>query len=243
MADFSYLGSGRIYLREIGASAGLIEVGNCSALSFAITEDVKELKDYTQPGGGTANEVRRIQSVEASFTMHDLSGPNLARALYGALTTIATAAVVDESHVVQAQGDFIPTTFMPSSIGAVKVLAATMVENVDYEKRPSGIRIIPGGGIDPADAVLISYTKSDHDVVNALVTSGKEYEMFFDGLNEARSGKRTSVNAFRVKIGAAQSLSLIGDDYAGLEVTGKLLKDTTKVGAGISQYFKAAIQA
>lgn len=243
MADFSYLGSGRIYLREIGASAGLIEVGNCSALNFAVNEDTIELKDFTQPGGGTYNEVRRVASVEASMTMHDLSGANLARALYGAKTTVATAAVVDESHVVAAQGDFIPTTFLPSAIGTVKVLAATMVENVDYEVRPSGIVIIAGGGIDPADAVLISYTKAGYDVVNALVNSGKEYEMVFDGLNEARSGKRTRISAYRVKIGAAQNLSLIGEDYAALEVTGKLLKDTTKVGAGISQYFKVEIQA
>jgi hypothetical protein len=241
--DYSYLGSGKAYLREIGGAAGLIEVGNCSSLNFSITEQEIELRDYTQPGGGTYNEVRRIESVECSITMHDLSGPNLARALYGANTTVATAAVVDEPHTVAAQGDFIPTTHLPSAIGAVKVLAATMVENTDYEVRPGGIYIIPGGGIDPADVVLISYTKAGADVVQALVNSGKEYELVFDGLNEARSGKRTRVSAYRVKIGAAQNLGFIGEEYAALEVTGKLLKDTTKIGAGVSQYFKVEIQA
>jgi hypothetical protein len=243
MADYSYIGSGKVYLREIGGSAGLIEVGNCSAVNFSITEETVELKDYTQPGGGTYNEVRRISAVESQITMHDLSGPNLARALYGANTVVSTTPVVDEPHTVAATGSFIPTDTLPSAIGAVKVGAATMVENTDYEVRPGGIYIIPGGGITASNVVLISYTRAAADRVQALVNSGKEYEMVFDGLNEARSGKRTRVSAYRVKIGAAQNLGFVGDEYAALEVTGKVLKDTSKIGAGVSQYFKVEIQA
>ncbi len=65
----------------------------------------------------------------------------------------------------------------------------------------------------------------------------------FDGLNEARSGKRTRVTAHRIKIGALANLGLIGEEYAAIEATGKLLKDTAIVGAGISQYFKVEIEA
>lgn len=242
MEDYSYLGSGIIYLREIGGTQGLREIGNCSALNFAVTEDTVELKDFTKPGGGTKNEVRRISSVEAQFTMHDLNADNLARALYGVTASEATAAVVDEAHTVAAQGDFIPTDFLPSAIGTVEVLAATMVEDTDYEVRPGGIYIIPGGGIDPADVVLITYTKADSMTLEALVSSGKEYEMLFDGLNEARSGKRTRVRAWRVKPGALANLGLIGEEYGAAEVTGKVLSDSTKVGASISKYFKVEIQ-
>jgi hypothetical protein len=49
------------------------------------------------------------------------------------------------------------------------------------------------------------------------------------------------VHAYRVKLGAAQNLALIGDEYAVLEMTGKLLKDTSKVGGGVSQYFKVKV--
>lgn len=240
--DYSYIGSGKVYLREIGGSAGLIEVGNCSALSFGVTEESKELKDYTQPGGGTYNEVKRVSAVEASVTMHDLSPANLARALYGSTSAITSAAVTDESHAGVQPGDFVPTDELPSEITSVKVAAVSMVEGTDYEVRPGGVYIIPGGSILADDTILISYTKAAADVVEALTSSGKEYEMLFDGLNEARSGKRTRVRAWRVKIGAAANLGLIGEEYAALEVTGKLLKDTTKTGAGVSQYFKVEME-
>ena len=240
--DYSYLGSGRIYLREIGGTAGLVEVGNCSALSFAVTEETKELKDFTQPGGGTQNEVKRISSVEATMTIHDINAANLARALYGSTNAVTTQAVTDEAKADVVVGAFVPTTSLPSAIGAVKKGATVLTENTDYEVRPGGILIL-GGAISTGDDITISYTRAAADVVQALTSSGKEYELLFDGLNEARSGKRTRVNAYRVKPGALQSLGLIGEEYGALEVTGKVLKDTTKVGAGISQYVKVEIQA
>lgn len=306
MADYSYLGSGKAYLREIGGTAGLLEVGNASALSFSVTEDVKELKDFTQPGGGTYNEVRRISAVECAITITDLSPTNLARALYGSSTGVASAAVSNESAVVYP-GAFTPFVHLPASTPTPTVVPAqaaasaranttaytlgqyvtpavangyyykattagtsggtpptypttigatvsdgtvtwtcagktALVANTDYEIRPGGVFAYSGSTI-AGETWTVGYTKATADLVQALVNSGKEYELLFDGLNEARSGKRTRVNAYRVKIGALQNLSLIGEEYASLEVTGKLLKDTSKNGAGVSQYFKVEIEA
>lgn len=243
--DYSYLGSGKIWLREIGGSGGLTQVGNASQLNFSVTEETKELKDFTQPGGGTYNEVRRISAVEMSATLHDLNAQNLARALYGAATTEATATVPDEAHNDIVIGALIPTNFLPSAITAVKEGSTTLTLNSDYTIEPSGVVILSGGtnALANGDDITITYTKADQDVVQALVNSGKEYELLFDGLNEARSGKRTRVRAWRVKVGALAQLALIGEEYAAMEVTGKLLKDTSISGAGISQYFKVEIQA
>lgn len=299
-ADYSYLGSGKIYLREIGGSAGLIEAGNCSALNFSVNEDVKELKDFTQAGGGTQNEVRRISSVECSITFHDINATNLARALYGTASSVTSAAVVGESVTVYpnalapfanvplstvtptvttptttaranttpytlgqylipaaangyyykvttagTSGGTVPT--YPTTVGAtvtdgtaVYTVAGktTPVAGTDYELRGGGLFVF---NTLAGEVWTVGYTKAATDVINALTTPGKEYELFFDGLNEARSGKTTTVNAYRVRLGAAQDFALIGDDYAGLELTGKVLKDTTKTGAGISQYFAAKI--
>lgn len=242
--DYSYLGSGKIWLREIGGSAGLTQVGNASQLNFSVTEDTKELKDFTQPGGGTYNEVRRISAVEMSATLHDLSAANLARALYGATSTETTATVTDEAHADIIGGELVPTNYLPSAITTVKKGATTLTVNVDYTVEPSGIVPIlgGGGGLAAGDDIAITYTKAAQDIVQAIVNSGKEYELLFDGLNEARSGKRTRVRAWRVKVGALAQLALIGEEYAAMEVTGKLLKDTSITGAGLSQYFKVEIQ-
>jgi hypothetical protein len=242
MSDYSYLGSGKIYLRDRSGSLGFTEVGNCSALAFNVTEDTIELKDFTQSGGGTYNEVKRISAVESAITMHDLSAANLARALYGTTSAVTTGTVTDESHSAN-KGEFVPTNFLASAITTVKVGASTKTEGTDYEVVPGGISILASGTIADASTVLITYTKAVTDVVNALTSSGKEYEMVFSGLNEARSGKKVRVSAYRVKIGALASMGLIGEEFAAIEATGKLLKDTSKTGAGVSQYFKVEIEA
>lgn len=306
MDDYSYLGVGKIYLREIGASLGFIEVGNCSALNFGVTEEEKKLKDFTSAGGGTRNSVKRIDTVTAAFTMHDLNAANLARALYGAASSVASAAVSSESVTVYADA-LAPFAFMPAATPTPTVAAAqatataranttayalgdyvtpatpngfyykataagtsagtiptypttiggtvtdgtvtwtcagktTLVSGTDYEVRGAGIYVLTGATI-AGETWTVGYTKAATGVVQALVDSGKEYEMLFDGLNEARSGKKVRVNAFRVKPGALQQLGLIGEEYAAAEVSAEVLQDTSKVGAGISKYFKVEIQA
>ncbi len=111
MADYSFIGAGKVYMRVVGAAAGFVAVGNASALSLAISEDVKELKDYTQGGGGTYNSIRRISGVEASMTLHDMSPENVALAVFGNTSAIAAGAVVGESLGNVYQGAIAPTAF------------------------------------------------------------------------------------------------------------------------------------
>lgn len=306
--DYSYIGSGKIYLRDrsLAIPVGLIEVGNCSALNFAVTEDVKELKDFTQPGGGTQNEVRRISAVECQITMHDISAANLSRALYGLSSAVAGGSVSGEASTAYP-GAFISLASLPAAAPTPTVAAGNLpatranttayalgvflipatpngfiykvttagtsggsiptypttvggtvtdgsveltcagksvpVAGTDFEVRAGGLFVTAGAIIAGGVPWAVSYTKTASDLVQAIVTSGKEYELVFDGLNEARSSKRTKVTAHRVKIGALQNLALIGEDYAAAEATGKLLKDTTKNGTSISQYFAVEIEA
>lgn len=305
MENYSYVGVGKVSLRVVGENAGLIEVGNCSALNFAVTESSIELKDFTQGGGGLYNEVKRVDSVEAQMTLHDLSPSNLAMALYGSYTAIAEGVVSGEAvtaypgavvkfanmpkttvaptvaptnaaataranttpYALNAyatpatpndryykattagtSGGTVPT--WPTTIGdtvtdgtVVWTCAGktTLVADTDYQVRAAGLLVSEGATL-AGESWTVGYTKAAANLVQALTSSGKEYELLFEGLNEAKSGKRTIVNAYKVKVGAAQNLGLIGEEFAALELTGKVIKDTTKTGAGISQYFSTQVE-
>jgi hypothetical protein len=241
--DYSYIGVGQIYMRDRAGSGGLIPVGNVSALNFAGEEDEVSLRDYTSPGGGTRNEVRRISGLAVSMTMHDLSPENVARAMYGTVGAVASGSASDES-VVAYHGALTPLD-KPGGSNIVVTsdpAGTTYVEGTDYDVVPAGIIALSTGSIADGASLLVSYDYPAQNVVEALTSSSAEFEMVFDGVNEARSGKPFVVTAHRVRFGVAQSLDMIGDDYAGLELTGKALADSTK-GAGQSKYFHAKLVA
>lgn len=304
--DYSYIGVGKVHLRVAGALAALVAVGNCSALTFTVDEETKELKDYTQGGGGLYNSVSRVSGVGVTMTLHDLSPENLARAVFGDSNVITAAAVVDEAlGVVYAGGlsvtDFpIDTTIAPvvehaqnaaaaranstayvigdyylpatpngyvykctvagtsagspptfsTTVGATfadgtatfrNVGSALLVAETDYDASGGGITFTDDVAMYAGESAIVSYTKAAGHSIEALLNSAQEYELFFDGLNEAQSGKPVTVHAFRVKLGPTGGLSLIGDDFYAGEQTGKVLKDTTKNGTTVSQYFKTQI--
>ena len=74
--------------------------------------------------------------------------------------------------------------------------------------------------------------------IEALTTGAQTFEMVFEGVNEAATGKTVTVTVHRAKIGAAQGLGFIGDDFGALEITGEVLIDTGITTAGLSQFFK-----
>lgn len=166
MANYAYMGKGIIKLTPEGGGTAR-DVGNVSALSFNISENIIKLPNYRTPGGGTYASVNRIESVEFTATLHDLSPENLAMVLFGTATVDGTKATIE-----------------------------------------------------------------------ALTTGAQTFKLVFEGVNEAATGKKVDVTVHRAKIGAAQGLGFIGDEFAALEITGEVLIDTSINTAGLSQFFK-----
>ncbi|WP_127158488.1 hypothetical protein [Xanthomonas arboricola] len=246
MDDYSYLGSGKVLIREFGAAAPFEEVGNVSALNFSPQTNTITLADSTKPGGGTRNRVDRVTEVQMAYTFHDFAPGNFARALRGTVTTVAAGNVVAEP-VVAYPGGFIPLARRATAITSVKNPAGTTTYDAgaDYELRDGGL-FIPADSDIPAPVngaanLIIAYSHGAAKRVEALTTSQKQYEVLFLGLNEARSGKEVRVHAHKVSGGVMAQLGLIGEEYGSGEVTGALLADTSK-GAGLSQYFTVDIQ-
>ena len=246
MKDHSYLGSGKLLIREYGAATAFEEVGNCSALTFSPQEEKKSLIDYTNPGGGNRNEVARLTGVETAYTFHDFAAENFARTLRSSVTTVA-AGTVTEEEVIAYKGGFTPLSKVATGITAVKAAsgATTYTAGTDFEFRDGGIFVPTGSTITAPAAgaanIKVTYANAAQKVVEALTQSAKQYEMLFVGLNEAQSGKRVRVHAHKVSGGLLASMGLIGEEYGAGEVTGGLMADTTK-GTGLSQYFTVVLE-
>lgn len=290
--------AGQCYLRVAGSSDPLRPVGNVSLLDLDITEEVKDLTDYTQTGGGTWASVSRVKAIEATMKLHDLDGQNLALATYGTDTDVIAGTVTTEA-VTAMQGGLIRTehpnptamvltnatpawvTGTAYAVGAQVRKTTTnghiyecktagtsggseptwktdgtdttdgstlvwadlgtyaAVAGTDYEVRPEGLFILEGGIPDGA-ALTLAYSYGAYSVVEAMVASQQVYEVSFGGLNEAMNGTPVILDLWRVQFGAASKISQIGDDFASLEIKGKVLKDTSK-GSGKSAYFREQI--
>lgn len=237
----TYLGVGKVYLKRHGSTDPMLFVGNVSQLDLAPEEDEQSVRDYTQGGGGKYDSVRRVSAVGMTMTQWDLSGVNLARALRGTTSTLATAPIADEA-VVGYLGGLVELARLPDPTVAMTVTntggVTTYVEGDDYERTAGGIVVLEAGDITDGQALEVSYTALATDVVEALTESADNFRLVFEGLNEAESGNPVIVRIHRVKFGPLQTLPLIGDGFASITVSGDVLADTSITGAGLSRYFK-----
>jgi hypothetical protein len=247
--NYSYIGAGKIYLRnKSSGTAGLIQIGNATNLEFSVEEDKKELLDMRSGGGGLYNSLSRIQSVSASITASDFSPENLAIALRGTATAVTAAAVVDEVITVPTTLDvdsLVKTEFMIDTAVAPTVTSnpagTTYTVNTDYTVTPAGIIVLAAGTIAGGASLLIDYTKDASSVVETLTVSAYEYEMLFDGLNDAQSGAPVTVVCHRVKFSPTAGLGMITEDFGELTFEADMLADSTITSAGLSQYMKITV--
>ncbi|EIY4766838.1 hypothetical protein MM188_003220 [Vibrio cholerae] len=227
----SYLGSGVLYCDGR-------DIGNCSVAEFSIEQETKELPNY-RGGGGLADAVTRIKKVQLKITTHTLNQENIAIAVRGTVQAGSVAAVSDAPVKVVLGG----LTELPAMLDISKevvvkkdavVIAAEAGGVVNYQLTPAGIMFF--AGVADGDAVTVSFTPRARNEVQALMNSGKEFRIVFNGMNEAKSGAPSIVRVHRWKPSPAESLSLIGEDFGELTLTGEVLADTTKP-LGKSQFF------
>ena len=241
LQDYSYVGFGRVFASEVGTPTNAFEIGNCSALNLQASEDKKSLKNFKSGGGGLQNSIIRIDTVSLNMTLHDINDDNLAMMLFGDKSAAVSGSVTGESVTGYVGGLIRLANIDPSSVVVTDdPVVTTYVEGIDYEVTAAGVVPLAGGAITDGDALLIDYDYSAVSVVQALTQSAKEWAITFSGLNEARTGKAVVLDVYRNKFGPFSDLPLIGEDYAAPQLTGEVLVDSTKTGAGISQYFKVS---
>ena len=236
-----YFGSGTIYIQQRNlAGAALRPIGNCQKLTLDIADESKELKNY-EGGGGLINKVTRIKGVTAKITADSFSAENLALALRGtSASNTGVTAITGEAHGDIVEGSLILTARLPDLDQPLTVMlgAGTIAEAGNYERKRSGIYILPGApDLADGDDITIDYTPLPDDLIQALTSAGKEYRLVFDGMNEAASGKPVLLECYRAQFSPTKGLDFIADGFGSLTLEAEILVDDGVSGTGLSRFF------
>lgn len=109
----------------------------------------------------------------------------------------------------------------------------------NYLVMPEGLRVRDDAAdIVDGDTLSVSYSYGAYASIEALTTKAPELELIFGGLNEADGGQPCVVNIWRASQGVTKALTLVKKGFGALDVEGTVLQDPTKVGAGISKYYR-----
>jgi hypothetical protein len=241
--DYSYVGSGIILIREWGAAAPMLPVGNCSAFALAPQTNTLQLPDYQNPGGGIMNRIDRVSDWQLNYSFHSFNAENFARCTRGIASSIAAGSVPAEA-VVGYKGGYVPLKYIATAVASVEPVGGgtPYVLGTDYTV-DRGMLYVPATSAIPdpvagAANFEVEYTRAAAKHVEGAVTSGKFYEMQFRGENEARSGKRVDLRAHKVSGGVISSFGLLGEEYGVGEVSGSLVYDAAKAtSSAVSGYF------
>lgn len=234
----SYLGNGKLYARLYGAAAGFKRMGNAPQLQLGIEEDVKRLPNNQTSGGGNLNIVRRVTQMDAKLAFTDFSAERMADAVFGDASIIAAGSAVDESITLYPDALTPLDKFNPDAGTLVLTsdpAGTTYVEGTDYELRPEGVWIFGDGAIAVATPALASYDYPEQDLVQALMNSGRSIEFLAALKNEAKDDAPIRMRSFRMKLGSANSLDFIADDFGKIEIAGEMLADPNR-GNTVSAY-------
>lgn len=95
--DRSLIGHGVVGTKPYQSRRGFGEVGNSSELKLAHATEEKNLPNY-RTGVGNNNTFTRITAVTGSFTLYDVTPPNLALLLNAKVKGVAAGTVAGEVH-------------------------------------------------------------------------------------------------------------------------------------------------
>lgn len=232
---------GQVYARAFGSTGIMLPVGNVLELAVNHTEDVAQQPDMTRLGGGVYSEVRRVKQAEVAIKFADWNVVNLARASLSTVSESDSGQVQDEPIKLH-KGGLIPLPHIVLSSVVIKVGSNQIAAAGNYEVRPEGIFVLDDAAdIEDDDDGTLSYSYAGQAVLEAITTKAVELQLRFAGLNEADDGRPVVVDIWRASQSVAKTLGLLTGKFGELDVTGTMLADPTKTGAGISRYYRTTM--
>lgn len=250
VVHYSYKGKGSIHIRKKVPGAVKRHIGNCSKLEYTVEEETEEMLDYRDAGGGVLESDTQIKSVKGAVDCYDHSPENIALGMRGIVTKRPAVAVVDEG-VTADVGSVILLERLQDLSKPITVKSedgtTTYDLGVDFTRSRAGIALVlddagaPVGGIADGDELKVSYAALADSVIEAMAAAADDYEIIFEGLNDARSGAPVRITNHLAVFSPTKGLSAITDKFGvmSLEFTNK--KDPSITGVGLSKYMKIEV--
>ena len=241
----AFIGKAKIFLALYSAGATFAArpfryLENTSRFEISFSEEEKKLLDSSSASGGIDASVKRISDATGAMDLRHFTPDNLALALWGTTAAVTATPIVAEGGKKIVPNKFVPTDrLINTSVAPVVKKGATVIDTDDYTVSPGGILIaaaITTATVISGDAITIDYTPQLGDQVQALIGSAPQVSIFGEGVNEV-DGKYTAFRIWKAKLGAAQGVSFIGEDFGTLSVSITIEKDETVTG-GKSQYYE-----
>ncbi len=125
---------------------------------------------------------------------------------------------------------------------------AALTDAEDYDRTPHGIRIkdVPANIQYPTPdtniPLEVTYERNPQYLIQALAAAQQLYELRWEGLNAVDGGNPLHATYFRVKLSPTSGFQRHGgDDFAELTLSGTVLSDDTRTGAGLSKFVEMAM--
>jgi len=223
------------------------QVGNATA--FALNVETEKLEHRNSRSGvrSVDREIILEQKVGVSLTMDEtMNFDNLALFLSGQATgSVANPATASVTNALIATGAFKGRSYdlvngsgarLMDTRGTLTVksgtaaggsgAAGTLVVSTSYEVDTTWgtVFIVPTGAFTEGHSIWISYVPAGNEVavyqVNMLTKSKQSAFLRFKGINPGNSDQKILVDLHSVSLSADGDLSLIGEEFSELTVTG-----------------------
>lgn len=237
-----FYGQGKVKIAEViaGVVGAYIWTGDVSVLNVGFTEEKATHRESYSGGKSKVREFNVSQDMNVNLTLHDQGTGNIARFSLGSasskLAGTVTAEELPNPVVVGTEYSLanpgVSSLVITDSLGSPATIAPEHY-TLDAAFGNLVFNTLPNTPA-PTMPLKAAYSYAATQEVAFLNSTQKTYALRYEGVNLAEGGAPVIVELYRLSTGLLQQLDLItsGNALAGMQVTGSVLRDTSKPATG-----------
>lgn len=186
---------------------------------------------HPQPSAVTITNAAGAWAAETDYALGAFAVPGTPN---GHVYKVTTAGTSDTTEPVAWPED--GSTVTDGTVTWTDMGTFAAVSGTDFEVRPAGVMISPGGGIPDGCPVALGYTHPAYQQIEPMQAGGVYYRLVFEGLNAPNTDQQIVIEYYRAEPSLAESLELIADGMTTIPFSVRCLADST-LGQGRSSIY------